>query len=400
MGGKLYLIVKNEKEFYRGFYSQPDIAGGTASSELTELNMERFSGNLLLSNLETKAAFLLRYKNGVVLGNSAHYKTSSSLKTMGIPTISYWEQECHTEVRRCTFVSVGYSYCSGEIMVIYSEYCNWPSPMCGMAFSLTDSSDEEICEDVWFPDPPTDPGEGGGSSGGGTGATAPTTDEQFLSDIDTANLSKCFKDALKSALELNGSPASLIRSFSIGTPGFNWVLETGTLPANTNGSTSPYNSSAKSVTTTFDASKFTSGSDLAILRTLLHEGIHAYLVTYFKLDPIHATAEYSAMVEEWTNQNKGDINDVHHDEFVRSFISSMGNALQEYGDTQGYTFSSSLEKGQFYDDLAWGGLTGTHAFQQKSTAEKTRINNRLASEQTGLDTNGNSMPKKGKNGGC
>lgn len=93
-------------------------------------------------------------------------------------------------------------------------------------------------------------------------------------------------------------------------------------------------------------------------------------------------------------------NSVHHDQFVRSFVRTIANALQAYGVRHGNTFSTSFQKKQFYGDFAWGGLEDTSVFKSLSSAERTRISNRLRSEQYGTDSNGNPMPKKGKSGGC
>ncbi len=55
---------------------------------------------------------------------------------------------------------------------------------------------------------------------------------------------------------------------------------------------------------------------------------------------------------------------------------------------------------QFYEDLAWGGLQGTNAFNQKVFFQRTRILNVIAIELTGKDINGNIKTKKGQNAGC
>lgn len=85
---------------------------------------------------------------------------------------------------------------------------------------------------------------------------------------------------------------------------------------------------------------------------------------------------------------------------VNTFVGQIATSLSEYGDQQGYTFATNTEKTQFYNDLAWGGLTNTKAFTNFPAATQARTNNRLLSEQYQTDTNGNSKPSKGKIGDC
>lgn len=269
----------------------------------------------------------------------------------------------------------------------YSDSCwDWPSDGSGSGSGSTSS--------------PPDAGGGPPYGGNTPTATAPANNVQFLANITTTNLSPCFKRMLDSLLVDQAALPSFIGIFSNGTtPGFNWVLDNGILPPNTNGTTAGnYDMTAKSVTTTFDRYKFTEASDLAIMRTLIHEGAHAYLVSYFKLDPLNATKEYAAMVDAYGVSNNQEA--VHHAQFVTSFVNQIAGALQAYGDRQGYTFSSSWEKAQFYEDLSWGGLTETKVFKDLPATTRTRIENRLNSEQYGKDKNGNDMPIKGTDGGC
>ncbi|WP_293304099.1 hypothetical protein [Pedobacter sp. UBA5917] len=249
----------------------------------------------------------------------------------------------------------------------------------------------------------TTTGDSTGGSGGYGGNTdpAPQNDFQFLHNIDSEKLKPCFKTMLEAATDINGAGVTAaIRSFTMETPGFNWVLKDGTLSEGTNGQTQLYDRTAKSVTTTFDSEKFKNASDLAIMRTILHEAAHAYLVTYFANDTQHANEEYVYLFERYTSAKHGDLNDEHHNQFTRSFVLDIAVTLREYGDTKGYTFSSNFAKEMFYGDLAWGGLTDTDAFLKLPLNERTRIKNTLNSEQYGKDSSGNDMPHKGNSGGC
>jgi len=249
--------------------------------------------------------------------------------------------------------------------------------------------------------PSTPPASGGSHSGGGS-STAANENEAFNRKIDTTQLKPCMKQVLKSINNLqNGSIPKIIRLFSGNAPGYNWKLVDGVLPAGTNGRTDGnYNGGIQGVVTTFDSQKYTAASDLAIARTIMHESVHAFLVDYFHTNTLMAQATYPELVQQWINTKNPSLNDIQHDDMVNTFIGQIASSLAEYGDQQGYTFSTNTEKTQFYNDLAWGGLTNTNAFNNFPTATKARINDRLLSEQYQTDTNGNSKPSKGKKGGC
>lgn len=127
--------------------------------------------------------------------------------------------------------------------------------------------------------------------------------------------------------------------------------------------------------------------------------IYTYLVSYFRNDPIHAHEEYPDLVAAWRNRN-GNLNQIHHDKFVNSFVIPIFLALREFGNSKGYTFSSDLERDQYYLDLAWGGLSGTTSFKNLPKSIKDRILDNLAIEQSGKDMAGNDRLQKGAKSGC
>ncbi len=239
----------------------------------------------------------------------------------------------------------------------------------------------------------------GGSPYGGNSAppyTAPSTNEEFTKRIDSVNLSPCFKKVLR-GLEssANNCVANAITTFSGETPGFNWTVADATT-VGSNGVTSPsYNTTSKSVYTTVNSSNITSGSDLAAAKTLIHESIHAYLVAYFRIDPSAANIEYAQLVEDWTTSKNPNLNDIQHNEMVRSKIGEIATTLKLYGQSQGYNIPY-----QYYSDLAWGGLTNTKAFKALSTTDQNRIIDVILTEQSGTNGAGNPSSFKGKPSGC
>lgn len=383
-----YLIVKNEKEFFKGIY----FADSTSKS-ITK----NFAGRLLLTNLQTKQSFLIRYIDGKVVDNFTKTQKIASVKLMSAPgSVSYWEQHCRTEMVNCVFAPSGYTTCGGSLAVEIVPNCSWPSAHCGVSWYLVDNGEETICENIWFPDPPN-PIEGGGTGGG----EEPTIQEQidaFKEKIDDTELSECASKILDSIqMQSSGSVVGIIHRFAGVIPGYDWKIKSGTLPISINGRTNPMTGGAVTV---IDVNKYANGTDLSLARTIMHEAVHAYLVSYFKNDPLRANLEYSIMLQEYTSLKNPDLNAVHHDEIVRQFKADIAGSLTEYGTARGYTFSSSQEKVQFYSDMAWGGLSETRAFKALSAAEKLRIENTLLIEQYGVNSNGDPQTKKGRATGC
>lgn len=133
-----------------------------------------------------------------------------------------------------------------------------------------------------------DGGEGGGvtpvdnSGGGGGGDYADVASYLWDDQINDSNLKPCMQKILADLKNLtNGKVSQIIQKFSGTTPGYNWEMKDGALPSSENAGTSPsYDRATGTVTTTFDSQKFTNASDLSIARTILHESVYAYLITY------------------------------------------------------------------------------------------------------------------------
>lgn len=238
-------------------------------------------------------------------------------------------------------------------------------------------------------------GDGGGGDwgGGGGGGSGPTNTQS----IDKSQLAPCQDNVLTNLQATTGAGLySILKLFAGNTPGYNWTVKNGALPTGTYGSTSPYDRSTGSVTTTFDSNHWRDATDLSIARTMLHEEIHAYLVSYFANDPIYANATFSQFVDAWKVAPVGaDPNIYHHNEMAQGWVGDVAWALKQYGISRGYNLSD-----QFYSDMAWAGLEDTALFKAKSPAEQTRIHNTIQTEVNGTDSNGNPTSQSGRKAGC
>jgi hypothetical protein len=248
-------------------------------------------------------------------------------------------------------------------------------------------------------------GDGENSGGGGSGVVVGfnnETLEQVVNKwederINGDNLKPCINQVLHEVQALSeGAVGMIINKFCSDIPGYNWILKHGTLPANSYGQTYNYDAVTKTVTTIIDANKFNLASDLAVAQTLIHECLHAYLVTYFYHDQILAKAEYPVLVETYFKAKRPDLNAAHHDQMVATLVNDIAIALKEYGQNQGYNIAD-----QYYKDLAWGGLESTKAYKNVTTLyDQQRINTVISTELAGIDYNGNLSTQKGKPSGC
>ncbi|MDG1953312.1 MAG: hypothetical protein P8I51_00280 [Polaribacter sp.] len=181
----------------------------------------------------------------------------------------------------------------------------------------------------------------------------------------------------------------IITKFNGSASGYNWALKDGPTSNNATAQTSTvYDPATGTVSTTFNTTKYNEASDLSWARTIFHESIHAYVVAVH-----HNTSTPAEKAEllgsNWLNRytNNG------HDFIANNYIRPITDALIEFGAKQGYTLDPS-----FYEDLAWGGLSNTPAFNNYQ--HQDRANNVILIELTKKDMNGDTKPQKGEDAGC
>ena len=250
---------------------------------------------------------------------------------------------------------------------------------------------------------------GGGSSNGGNGGNSnsremplfpcdnptPNGCEEEEDKIDDTNLKPCLKTILKDLKGLNKGVAEIIKKFAGNTPGFNWVVKDGNLTGGTGQTKVSYNRVNKTATSTFDSQAWQNASDMSWARTMLHESIHAYIVASFGVNYTQAQLTFADYFREYQNSRNPNLNDLQHAEIVRNYVNDIAVSLKNYGVVKGYNLSD-----QFYNDLSWGGLQSTNAFQSLPSSQQTRILNVSSVELTGKDTNNQTKTKKGTNAGC
>lgn len=134
---------------------------------------------------------------------------------------------------------------------------------------------------------------------------------------------------------------------------------------------------------------------LSIARTLVHEAIHAYILSYIDIaQQGGSSASYREFPELWNElvaKKYGDPNTAdgwnqyHHEEMARNYVTTIANALSVWDNNQ--------NSSQYYADLAWGGLIETKIFNQTSdltTQDRIRIaESNKAEDLNNSDAQGN-----------
>lgn len=354
MNAATFLMVKNGKEFYRAFYQSSTVNSKNSVPEYNKLEMQTFTGSLILSNLESKRHYKLEYTNGQL--NDSYRRQGNkptTNKLMSVPgSVSSWEKQCYTTIAHCTFVSDYYSRCGGEIMVLYSASCIWPNQICGVNFSLTDYNEVDICQDIWFPDPPTESGGGGGTGGEEAMVYLPIVD--VYNHMSNACLSTTFNNLKNNGI--NNKVSDIL--FNIFGKSQNLELYFDDVPmadGNLNGrfvSCDPQQDGSMKLYIELNENTLPSASREYTTITILHEAVHAYL----------ALSNETSLLD--------------HEETALKYRAAMASALRSiYGTPQTTA-----------DALAWQGLFGTsiwNTFQSTFPTLSNSIRNINVSNHSG-----------------
>lgn len=393
--------------------------------------------------------YIIKYENVDYYGESTNlYLTANVAKTNYEDDINALLDE--NDISFSRDVSTNGWECSTVVTVTPRECSvhgtfNSGNPACGnYGESDWDYSYNEVCEYTGSgesPDTTIDQGDSNEGNGGttGDGATTPIipcgTDEDFElvgsntecfitadmfeDQIDDTNLKPCLKTILNDLKGVSSGVGHIVTTFSGNTPGFNWEVKDATLTGGTGQTKVVYDRRNKKATTTFDSQSWLDASDLSWARTILHEGIHAYIVASFGVDYTQAQLDFADFWYDYQNAVYPNSNVTHHAEIVRNYVLDIAASLQEYGTNKGYTLTR-----QFYEDLAWGGLThwrkrdaagnvvldssGNAVFEETdwfktafpSSTDRDRVMNVINIELTKKDINGNTSVQKGSNPGC
>jgi hypothetical protein len=228
-----------------------------------------------------------------------------------------------------------------------------------------------------------------GSGNGDGGGTDPNQGQETAFDNRITNnlVHPCLTSVFNGIKNISsGKIGSIINTFSGEVPGYSWNVTEGTNAGGNPGATDDAVLNG-SVTTTFDSTTLQRYTDLAVARTMIHEAVHAYLVSYFSNDYTEFGKDYPTLLNDYFNKKYPDDSQAQHEEMGRDFVSQIGAALKQYGEANGYTLDD-----QVYNDIAWGGLYGsayggsatsdTQAFLSLLPGDKERIRSRNSAENS------------------
>lgn len=192
--------------------------------------------------------------------------------------------------------------------------------------------------------------------------------------IKDENLDPCSKNILNQLKSLTSNDiAKVLSRFGNVNSKYNWEIKTGT-PTNPNNvfetNWNLDNSGvpmANNYKTVVNISYVNNATDLAIARVILHEAIHAYILSnvddYLNSPSTYLQDNFSEVWNYYLAKSKGvdigNIEDAHHEEMANAFIEVISNALAE--------FDNNKQDSSYYEYLAWGALTTTKAYQLASS---------------------------------
>lgn len=236
--------------------------------------------------------------------------------------------------------------------------------------------------------PSTGGGGGGGVSGsdGWSGLPTPVGEDKI-----TNELGECLAPVFSSVAYGGTAIASLINNFAggVNTPEWNLRIQEGSVPGT--GSTS-WDSDTKTAVVTVNWTGNNGMTRLSLMRTIMHESVHAYLLAYQQMKRVQFVSDFASMLVFYRSLRESEVPEeqwtqtAHHREIALAYRDHIASSLQVLGQSLGINRSS-----QFYQDMAWAGLQDTPAWSDGillTSADRTRISAVLNAELTGKTIGG------------
>lgn len=211
------------------------------------------------------------------------------------------------------------------------------------------------------------------------------------------NLEPCSKLILNDLKSLQQNDiAQIIARFDAPNSAYDWEVKTGTPTNPDNVAETDWKRDSNNVAQAYEyktivkPSYTNQATKIAIVRTILHEMIHAHILSHIDDFQNGNTSGFLEFRELWRliQQDLTGFNNnpepIHHEFMASKFITPLKDALKEWD-------NSSQPNDQYYEDLAWGALINTDTFDHfypiGSNNRNRIINNNLA-EDTNSNQNG------------
>lgn len=205
------------------------------------------------------------------------------------------------------------------------------------------------------------------------------SDYNSIDLITDLNSNPCANDVFEWLNNSSTTASYIINQFADGQvfEKYNYHISIANLNgANGTTSPSPIKSNGNSnIYTALDCSYLKKATKLSILRTMIHESLHAWMVSVLNLKGQSAFAQSFPIAFNEILKGKN-LADAQHEQFIRDFVATIASALRDYdGNVQSYSY---------YEDLAMSGLSNTDYWNTKLTqSDRDRITNITLNEQEG-----------------
>ena len=214
-------------------------------------------------------------------------------------------------------------------------------------------------------------------------------------DIIDNNLEPCTKSILNDLKSLEQNDiARIIARFGSPSSKYDWEVKTGTPTNPINAAETDWNRDSNSDAIPFEyetkvkLSYINQATEISIVRTILHEMLHTYILSLVddstippgSIDIYNFPLLWNALVDNTYNNNP---NLLHHEIISRHFIDPIKDALKEWDEGR--------QPDQYYDDLAWGALEETSSFNNLfpvGSSDRDRILDTNRAEDTNSNQNG------------
>ncbi|WP_396186297.1 hypothetical protein [Flavobacterium sp.] len=212
--------------------------------------------------------------------------------------------------------------------------------------------------------------------------------------IDDTQLNACLKGIMEKLKMATNSDIANVMAKLDATNLYNLTMKMGTVNPGNYAATTKVSKNNYLVTVT--QNDFTTASKLYRATSLLHETIHAYMLsvvddynTYPTNAPFTDFPElFKIYVSKINNVDNAEI--AQHEDMANKYVDAIASALEEYQiSTTG--LPSSLADKQVFLDMAWSGLQNTDVFDTKfplGSANRARILARIGAELNGVYSQG------------
>jgi hypothetical protein len=211
--------------------------------------------------------------------------------------------------------------------------------------------------------------------------------------IDDTQLDTCLKEVMGQLKKATNSDiASVLAKFAANST-YSVTMKMGTM-VKASSFAETQKISQNNYLITFAQDTYTGTTKLYKATALLHEIIHAYMLSVvddYNTYPTNAPfADFPELFKLYVEKNNSNSTAyAHHEDMAYKYVDAIASALEDYQANTGVP--SSLADKQVFLDMAWSGLQGTDVFNKKfplGSDDKKRIDARIGAEQNGVYSQG------------